>query len=77
MYSSVNVECLLPFSDFNNRDSARTNVTLRRIRKTLLTWKFNKDYIVCSVFVALGTQHSKCMRRVILSSVACPPQLIS
>ena len=28
-------------------------------------------YCEC-VFVALGIQHAKCMRRIILSSVACP-----
>jgi len=38
------------------------NVTLRRVRVT----------IVAVVFVALGNQHAMRMRRIILSSVACP-----
>ena len=38
------------------------NATLRRVRAT----------IVAVVFVALGNQHAVRMRRIVLSSVACP-----
>jgi hypothetical protein len=36
----------------------------------LLPWKSNKYYMFC-VSVALVIQHAKCMRLIILSSVAC------
>jgi DNA-directed RNA polymerase alpha subunit len=42
----------------------------------LLQWESNKEEISITysecVFVALGIKHAKSMRRIILSSVACP-----
>ena len=48
------------------------NVTLRGVLATgVAVWK---QYVlhILSVFVALSTQHAVHMRRIILSSVACP-----
>jgi hypothetical protein len=47
------------------------NVTLRRIRLTIVAVEKQKLYIFC-VCVALLIQHAMRMRRIILSSVACP-----
>ena len=55
------------------------NVTLRRVRESLLPWKSNKYYIfvcVCvRVHVALLIQHATRMRHIVTSYVAplAPP----
>jgi hypothetical protein len=48
-------------------------VTLRRVRATIVAVEksINITYFEC-VFVALVIQHAKRMRRILLSSVACP-----
>jgi hypothetical protein len=50
----------------------RINVTLRRVLVTVVT--VEKKYVVHTlcVYVALVIQHAKRVRRIILSSVACP-----
>ena len=48
-------------------DSPRINVTLRRVRVTTIAMEKQYFERVCS----LVTQHALCMRRIILSSVAC------
>ena len=51
------------------------NVTLRLVCTTIVVVEDNEYYERTyseSVSVALGIQHAKRMRRVILSSVACP-----
>jgi hypothetical protein len=46
-------------------------VTLRDVRLTIVAVESNKYYMLC-VSLALVIQHAKRMRRIILSSVACP-----
>ena len=41
----------------------------------LLMWKINNYYNSECLFVAFATQYTMCMRRIILSSVACLPVL--
>jgi len=55
------------------RDSQCTyNVTFRCVRATIVAVEKQEvlTYSACA-FVALGIQHAKLMRRIILSSVAC------
>jgi hypothetical protein len=56
----------------NRTDNIRINVTLRRVRVTIVD--VQKQYVlhILSVSVVLGIQHAMPMRHIILSSVACP-----
>jgi hypothetical protein len=54
-----------------NRRCTR-NETLRRVRVTTVAVEEQYVLHILSVSVALVTQHAKRMRRIILSSVACP-----
>ena len=47
------------------------NVTLRRVRVTIVAVKKQEVLHIRSVFVALVIQHAKRMHRIIASSVAC------
>ena len=60
----------------NTQDRQNTyNVTLRLFRATFVA--VDKEEFRRSVSAALGIQHVKRMRRIVLSSVACPAILYS
>jgi len=54
------------------QESVYYNVTLRCVRATTVAVEKQKVLHILSVFVALGIQHAKRMRCIMLSSVACP-----
>jgi hypothetical protein len=53
------------------QDNVRINVTLRRFRVTIVTVENQYVLIILGLCLKLVFQHTKCMRGITLSSVAC------
>jgi hypothetical protein len=61
-----------PTIKYNKAGNIPVTLTLRRVHATIVAMKNQYKVFWECVFLALGVQHAMRMRRIILSSVACP-----